>query len=621
MSLIGYILFSLLYWLWCALFFQIFQKPFFAISNRKSAAGTAVGLRITAAVYRHGFKSDAIIASYLSAVPLIAGLVRVMFPTFDLGWILCPYNFLIAMALGLIVVSDSILYGFWNSKIDASVFEYLRHPKGAFASVSGWYVAAWLLVAAAVGDCFWLGAGAVVRYGWLPLFDSSPRWWTYVAAPVEFLLMVGLCFLIIRGLGIRPNNPSAVYFHSENFFNHWALNPAYNLIYSLGARDDYAGQFQTMSPEKCLELIAPLFPTEGKSQSRLATDRPDILVVVWESFGAEFCEQLGGRSGVTPNFNRLCDEGLFFTRCCASSFRTDRALPAVFCGLPGQPTATIVRHTRKLPCLPAVARDLRGIGYRTMAVHGGDLVIMHKSDFYLSAGNTRLMAQRDFPGNLDHGKWGVHDLPVLERVADEAARLTAAGERWMISVQTLSSHEPFTVPYDRLADPADNSMAYTDHALGQMVGRLKASGAWDNLLMVVVADHGLNRSNTPSHRDQYSHIPLLFTGGAVRRPERIDAIMSQTDIPATLLGQLGLSHDRYPFSRDVLADTYTVQSSFHTYNNGFLFTDQTGLTDYDNLRQSAAPGTADADRELKGKAILQSLYNYIANLDNERKAP
>ena len=57
-----------------------------------------------------------------------------------------------------------------------------------------------------------------------------------------------------------------------------------------------------------------------------------------------------------------------------------------------------MRHTRKLPCLPAVARDLRGIGYRTMAVHGGDLVIMHKSDFYLSAGNTRLMAQRDFPG-------------------------------------------------------------------------------------------------------------------------------------------------------------------------------------------------------------------------------
>ncbi|MDE6489373.1 MAG: LTA synthase family protein, partial [Paramuribaculum sp.] len=356
-------------------------------------------------------------------------------------------------------------------------------------------------------------------------------------------------------LGIRPNNPSIVYFHSDNFFNHWALNPAYNLVYSLSARDDYAGQFRFMPSDECDRLVSRLFPKEGKSESHLLTRRPDILVIVWESFGAEFCEPLGGRSGVTPNFNRLCEEGLFFTRCRASSFRTDRALPAIFCGLPGQPTATIVRHTRKLPCLPALARDLRENGYLTMAVHGGDLAIMHKSDFYLSAGNSTLIAQRDFPGNPDHGKWGVHDLPVFERVADEAARLTGSGQKWMISVQSLSSHEPFNVPYDRLHDPADNSMAYTDHALGRMVERLKASGVWDNLLMVVVADHGLNRSDTPSQRDVYSHIPLLFAGGAVGRPERIDSIMSQTDIASTLLGQLGLHNRNYPFSRDVLADT------------------------------------------------------------------
>lgn len=614
MNLINYLLFSASYWTLCALFFAVVQKMIFAVANVKTSP-QRVRVKDVAEVYRHGFVSDAIVASYLTAVPLIAGLLHALIPSFNLQWLLLPYNIVIAVAVGLLSISDAALYGFWNSKIDASVFAYLRHPKGAFASVSGMYVAVGLTLALLVGGVFWLGADFISSEAQRLWCNEPLHWWDYVGAPLLFILSVGSLFAVIRGLKIRPNNPSIVYYSPIAFFNHWALNPAYNMIYSLGTRNEFEGKFRSMPHEEAETIVKKLFPTKGTPQTKLLkTARPNILVVVWESFGAEFCGALGGRAEVTPCFNALCNEGVFFTNCRASSFRTDRALPAIFCGLPGQPTTSIVRYTRKLPALPAFPRVLRSVGYETTAVHGGELTIMHKSDFYLSSGHSRLVAQKDFSSGLDEGKWGVHDAPVMEWLYDDILRQTATGKPWMMTLQTLSSHEPFTVPYSRLKDSADNAMAYTDAALGNLVDKLKNSPAWENLLLVVVADHGLNRSDTPSDRSRYSQIPLLFAGGAVATSQRIDTIMSQTDLSATLLGQLNLEHGEFPFSRDVLADSYTDPSSFHTYNNGFLFTDKTGVTDYDNIRECATPDSANPDREKKGRAILQILYDYINKL-------
>lgn len=609
-----YIFLTVGYWAWSVAFFTLVQKTVFFVANKKLRPK-----RLTAAVYTRGFVSDAIVASYLTALPIFIGLAAATTGGHWPLWALTAYNVLIALALGLITVGDAALYGFWHSKIDASVFAYLRHPKGAFASVSGGYLAVGFTAAAVVAAIWLAGAQSVASKSCAMIADAEVGgpWWTVVATVGLFLLFAAAAVVIIRGLKIRPNNPSVVYFSPEPFLNHWALNPCYNMIYSLGTRNEYEGRFVAFDDEECDRIAAPLFPTSGTPTMKLLNQqKPNILIVVWESFGSEFCGAIGGRKDVTPRFDRLCDEGVLFAECRASSFRTDRALPAIFCGLPGQPATSIVRHTRKLPSLPAWPRDLRDkLGYTTVAIHGGDLSIMHKSDFYLSSGHNTLIAQKDFPAGLDKGKWGVHDAPAMDVTFDEIMGLEAEGKRpWLVTLQTLSSHEPFVVPYARLADEADNSMAYTDEALGHLVDKLKESGAWADMLLIVVADHGLNRPESMTDRKRNSHIPLLLAGGAVARPMRLDTMMCQTDLAATLLGQLGLDHKDYPFSRDVLADTYTVPSTMHSYINGFLFTDATGSTDYDNVRQTPAPGTEDPDRERRGKAIQQKVHSYIAQL-------
>ncbi len=202
---------------------------------------------------------------------------------------------------------------------------------------------------------------------------------------------------------------------------------------------------------------------------------------------------------------------------------------------------------------------------------------------------------------------------MFDFIYDDIMEKTRKGERWFTTFQTLSSHEPFTVPYNRLPDDeVGNSFAYTDHCFGEFVDRIKKTPAWDDLLIICVADHGYNASHNPVSRQKYAHIPILLTGGALAESGRIDTIMSQTDLAATLLGQMNLPHDEFIFSRDILADTYKEPFSFHTYTNGFMLTDERGSTIVDNVSDEAIEG-ADPGRERKGRAILQKLYEDLAN--------
>lgn len=607
-----FVIMAAAFWFYTAAFFCVVQKPLFGIVNRRSA-----GRRITAddvaRVYYHGFVSDSIVCSYMSVLPLVIGFTYVMWSGFPVMWVLYVCIALAGILMGLLTVSDVVLYGYWQSKIDSSVFVYLRSLKGTTASVSGWYIAGAIGAVLLVAALFTAGGVVTCRYVCSMLPAPQMQWWGYLGATGAFVLSLGVIFILIRGLKIRPYNPSVVYYSPVPFFNHWALNPGYSIIYSLTTRDEFRTQFRNYPEEERSAIMDGLFPTEGTpKQKLLRTDRPNVVLVVWESFGAEFTGSLGDKPEVAREFDRIARDGVLFTRCRAGSFRTDRALVCLLSGYPGQPTTSVIRYSRKLANLPGLPRRFRDLGYVTTAVHGGDLTIMHKSDYYLASGHDHLICEKDMPRHAPRCKWGVHDDYVFSRVSRRIQDHTARGERFFITVQTLSSHEPFEVPYSRLKNPVDNSFAYTDHALGEFVDSLRDTPAWENLLLIVVGDHGINMSHDIPDRPANSHIPLMLAGGALAcKGVRIDTLTSQTDIAATLLGQMGLDHSEFTFSRDVLADTYREPFSFHTYNNGFVLTDRRGTTWFDNWSDSAVQG-ADPERERRGKAIIQTVYDDLA---------
>ena len=437
---------------------------------------------------------------------------------------------------------------------------------------------------------------------------------TRLAGTGIMLLIGGVLFIIIRG-GVTEStsNVGQVYFSSEQFLNHSAVNPDFSLLSSMGKSQDFASEFNFFEEGKRAELFDGLYPsTDGDSiMEVLNTKRPNILVILMESYGGTFIEPLGGLPDVAPHFNRLTEEGVFFTNCYANSFRTDRGTVCTFSGYLGLPTASVMKIPAKSRTLPSIAEELVKAGYKTDFLYGGDINFTNMKSYLLSKGYQRLTADKDFSlAEQTSNAWGVNDDITFEHLYNQLKDRKETP--WHTAFLTLSSHEPFEVPYHRLDEQIPNAFAFTDDCLGKFIEKLKQTPVWKDLLVICLPDHGFYYPREGLNTSpRFYHIPMLWLGGAVKQPMKIDKIMNQADLAATLLGQLELDHSSFNFSRNVLGSDYTYPFAFYSFNNGFAFRDSTGVTVVDNnsgnILLDEPAGTN--DRIDKGKAILQSVYD------------
>lgn len=588
----------------------ILQKPLFMLYNGFIEKG--FGFADYMQVMVHGASLDAATAGYLTAFPFLLVLISIWFRKFPLKKILYGYYILAAALISIIFVVDMALYTFWGFKLDASVFLYIDSPKEALASVSVGFI---LLRVLAILLLIALNSWVLLKITPSVLTATRKR----IAGTAGMLLLGGVLFIIIRG-GVTEStsNIGQVYFSNEPFLNHSAVNPDFSLLSSMGKSQDFASEFNFFDEEKRAALFDGLYPTtDGDSIIQvLNTKRPNILIILMEGFGGAFVEPLGGLPDVTPHFNRLSKEGVFFTNCYANSFRTDRGTVCTFSGYLGLPTASVMKIPAKSRTLPAIAEGLSKAGYKTDFLYGGDINFTNMKSYLLSTGYQRLTANTDFSlAEQTSNAWGVNDDITFEYLYNQLRNRKEEGP-WHTAFLTLSSHEPFEVPYHRLEDKIPNAFAYTDECLGKFIDRLKQTPAWKDLLVICLPDHGFYYPREGSNAmPRFYHIPLLWLGGAVKQPVQVDKIMNQTDLAATLLGQLGLEHTAFTFSRNVLGSDYKYPFAFYSFNNGFSFRDSTGVTVFDNNSGSILFDEPEADESRldKGKAILQTVYDDLGN--------
>lgn len=236
--------------------------------------------------------------------------------------------------------------------------------------------------------------------------------------------------------------------------------------------------------------------------------------------------------------------------------------------------------------------------------------------YLLSKGYQKLTADTDFSlAERTSNVWGVNDDITADWLLKQLKERTGEG-RWFTTYLTLSSHEPFDVPYNRLEEKIPNAFAYTDECLGKLIDGLKQSEIWKDLLIICIPDHGYcYPQGTVDRGGEYSKIPMLWLGGAVKEPMRIDKLMNQSDLAATLLAQLGLDHSLFTFSRNILGSDYVYPFAFHTSGGTFTFRDSTGVTGYDTKANSVSyeEPSPSMERLEKGKAILQSVYDDLGS--------
>lgn len=597
------------------------QKPVFLLYHHALASGCSLSDYLK--VITHGLLLDCTMAGYLTALPLLMTLVSIWLPGTFYKKLLKGYFGIMAVLIAAIFSVDVALYGYWGFRLDATLFFYLQSPKDAMASVPlGQFFAQLGMFVVYASGIYWVLKKCIV-----PLFpETQVR--KRLSGSLVVLLSGGILFIPIRG-GVTTStaNVGMVYFSQNQFLNHSAINPCFSLIASLSKQQDFAAQFNFFPEEERKEVMETLSssPRTGygneedsmKPQTLLNTSRPNILIILMESFSANAVEAVGGDSVITPNLNRLSREGVLFTNMYANSFRTDRGIVSVLNGYLAQPTTSIMKYPAKSQTLPSIAKSLTNEGYIAYMLYGGDINFTNMQSYFFGSGYSRITADRDFPITSRLSKWGAND-DITFRYLYEDIKSRDNQAPWLTTFLTLSSHEPFEVPYHRLDEMGlyPNSVAFTDSCIGHFIEKLKELPVWKNTLVIFVSDHGYPYpKDVTGYEPRRYHIPMLWIGGAVKKPVVIDKLANQTDLAATLLNQLEIDHDAFTFSRNILSPDYP-EYAFYTYSNGFGFIDSTGISVYDNEGKKTLIETPREGSDLrlrKGKALLQTLYDDLGN--------
>lgn len=597
------------------------QKPVFLLYHHALASGCSLSDYLK--VITHGLLLDCTMAGYLTALPLLMTLVSIWLPGTFYKKLLKGYFGIMAVLIAAIFSVDVALYGYWGFRLDATLFFYLQSPKDAMASVPlGQFFAQLGMFVVYASGIYWVLKKCIV-----PLFpETQVR--KRLSGSLVILLSGGILFIPIRG-GVTTStaNVGMVYFSQNQFLNHSAINPCFSLIASLSKQQDFAAQFNFFPEEERKEVMETLSspPRTGygneedsmKPQTLLNTSRPNILIILMESFSANAVGAVGGDSVITPNLNRLSREGVLFTNMYANSFRTDRGIVSVLNGYLAQPTTSIMKYPAKSQTLPSIAKSLTNEGYIANMLYGGDINFTNMQSYFFGSGYSRITADRDFPITSRLSKWGAND-DITFRYLYEDIKSRDNQAPWLTTFLTLSSHEPFEVPYHRLDEMGlyPNSVAFTDSCIGHFIEKLKELPVWKNTLVIFVSDHGYPYpKDVTGYEPRRYHIPMLWIGGAVKEPVVIDKLANQTDLAATLLNQLEIDHDAFTFSRNILSPDYP-EYAFYTYSNGFGFIDSTGISVYDNEGKKTLIETPREGSDLrlrKGKALLQTLYDDLGN--------
>lgn len=572
----------------------------------------------------HALPLDIATACYIIPIPAIVMFICFCFnKNISYRWMRWYFYIVIAVYI-LIVMGEIGIYGEWGTKLSAKALAYLENPSEVVNTASTQQTVLLLSLWACFTllFCWWY-----VR--WIEpsnevMHERKLDWFMY---PAVFILSFGLMFIGMRGgFSEIPISTSSGYFSNYKIVNIMTVNPAYNLAENLtnAAKVKDNAHFNYIDFDTAKRITEETHQVECDSTVKiLKNERPNMVIILLESWSADLIESLGGDPSITPNFHELEKDGLLFTNFYASANRSQQAIASIFGGLPGLPVTTITNHQEKYYAIPSIIPALDSLGYYSSFYFGGELNYGNIMSYLRYNGFNRIVEGRDVDEHFHKGKLGIQDTDMLPWAAKA---ITSQPEPFFSTIFTLSTHSPYDYPkgyfeeleWPQLEKVFVNSGKYTDVAIKLFMDMAKQQPWYDNTLFLFMADHSHpSYKNYPLESFEYHKIPLLLYGEPLQdslRGTTYDKICGNTDIPATILAQLGVNHDEFIWSKDVFNKCYKPFAFFELYS-GFGWKTDEGecVVNNDNMLKNTFPEDKSDSLTRQGKAYMQYHFDLFNN--------
>ena len=407
------------------------------------------------------------------------------------------------------------------------------------------------------------------------------------------ILMAALiiCLFAARGtLNHRPLNPALVYFSQDSLINSLVLNSTYSVAFALknmGNEKSASNLYGTMSRQKIIDtvkkasyrkqFVAGNIPTLAHNKPFVSGVKKNLVIILEESLGARFVGELGGLD-ITPELDKLYQQGWGFDNLYATGTRSVRGIEAITTGFTPSPSRSVVKLSKSQHNFFSLADVLSQEGYKTQFIYGGESHFDNMKSFFLGNGFNDIVDINHIDNPQFISSWGVSDEDLFNQADKELTKLSNSTEPFFSLVFTSSNHDPFDIPQGKVSLPKghnpenykrDLAIKYADYALGKFINKAKTRSYWENTVFLVVADHDVRVFGSEPVPLKSFHIPAVVLNSDMKS-KRDPRLVSQIDLPVTLMSLLGIDQATPMLGFD-LTKSYPVERAMMQYYDNFAY--------------------------------------------------
>lgn len=407
------------------------------------------------------------------------------------------------------------------------------------------------------------------------------------------ILMAALiiCLFAARGtLNHRPLNPALVYFSQDSLVNSLVLNSTYSVAFALknmGNEKSASNLYGTMLRQQIIDtvkkasyrkqFVAGNIPTLAHNKPFVSGVKKNLVIILEESLGARFVGELGGLD-ITPELDKLYQQGWGFDNLYATGTRSVRGIEAITTGFTPSPSRSVVKLSKSQHNFFSLADVLSQEGYKTQFIYGGESHFDNMKSFFLGNGFNDIVDINHIDNPQFISSWGVSDEDLFNQADKELTKLSNSTEPFFSLVFTSSNHDPFDIPQGKVSLPKghnpenykrDLAIKYADYALGKFINKAKTRSYWENTVFLVVADHDVRVFGSEPVPLKSFHIPAVILNSDMKS-KRDPRLVSQIDLPVTLMSLLGIDQATPMLGFD-LTKSYPVERAMMQYYDNFAY--------------------------------------------------
>ena len=525
------------------------------------------------------------------------------------------------------ITSEYLFWQEFTTRFNFIALDYLIYTHEVIGNIRESYPVIWIFTAIGIM------ASLIV---WV-----SRRYLRFADAPYSWQqrgLLAGLALLLPLSANLFANLDQTT-LSGNAYAQELGSNGLFNLAAAMRRNDlDYNRFYATMPQAEADATLAGLglkrsgnmhhiqLPAEKTSNIGPFIKRPkNVVMITVESLSASYLGAYGNNENLTPQLDKLAEEGFKFERLFATGTRTVRGLEALSLGTPPIPGQAIVRRPDN-GHLATLGEYLEIQGYATEFVYGG-YGYFDNMNTYFEGNDFKVTDRTDFDEQsiVMENIWGVADESLFDN-ALLSLDLAGAGTRpFFVQIMTTSNHRPYTFPQGRIDMPQGSRKAavkYTDYAIGRFIENAKSRPWFNDTLFVIVADHCASVAGKTRLPVAKYHIPMIFYAPALLKPGHYQRMVSQIDVPPTLLDLLGVAGAEHFFGQNMFDANATEARAFVSnyqslgyYKNDRLvvLSPKQRIDAYhiDPLTYEAQPADAEEDAQMVKEAI--AYYQTAAN--------